>query len=950
MAVLHVVPHTHWDREWYLPFQAFRTRLIRLVEELLDILEADPTYRSFTLDGQAIILEDVAEVRPDLAERLRRQIRDGRVLIGPWYVLPDEFLVSPEALVRNLLVGDSVCRAWGGKMDIGYLPDTFGHISQLPQLLRGFGMATAMFARGAGDAPTEFLWRGPDGSHILVCHLRDHYDNAAVLPADPDEATQTFSRLRDRLAPHAPTSQLLMMHGTDHMRPRADLPQIVAAANRRLPDQVILSSPVHYVSAVREELGPEGLQGLPLRSGEMRSPQRSPILPGVLSARMWIKQRNHACQVLLERWAEPFGALYEMETASREENAPHPPPPARVSPLTRLAWRYLLQNHPHDSICGCSVDQVHREMAVRFDWCEQLGEEVVRAALTGLAARVDSGKGDLPAVVVFNPCSTTRTDRVEVSIVPPIDPERAVLIDGEGHPVPFRVLRHTFRSEMSLMMDPADLKAVLSHGVSSSGEIYGGWRVQDLQVWADGEDAYLHVVATSAGGIPTSQSNLPLTRLQDLLTSGRVKRFHVRLREDEALEIAFVARDLPPMGYAAYRFVPRSAPVVLSRPEREELPAIENEYYRVEADPQTATVTVIERATGREIRGCHRLVSGGDRGDEYNYCPPENDELVDTPWRPATVHRQVDGVSQALVIEAIYRIPEGLDSVDRSRRSDTWVEVPVTVRVRLTPGVRRVEFETTIDNRAKDHRLRVHFPVPLTVDHALVEGHWDLVECPVDPPAGAPDWAEAPAATRPQRGWVDISDGSWGVAVLNRGLPEVEVSRTQEGTEIALTLLRCVGWLSRGDLPCRPGYAGPALPTPEAQCLGRHTFQYALVLHPGDWRAVISEAEAFQTELRAVSVHTGAGSLPARASFVTVDPPCVQISALKTAQEGQDLILRLWNPKQQTIEATVQLWRRFSCVTRTDMAEQAIAEVARETDSFRVGLRGREVATFALTL
>ncbi len=175
MYTLHVVPHTHWDREWYFPFQTFRFRLVRLAETLLEILEAQPDYRAFTLDGQAVILEDVADVRPDLAERLRRHIREGRILVGPWFILPDEFLVSPEALVRNLLLGDCICRAWGGKMDLGYLPDTFGHIAQLPQLLRGFGIETVMFARGGGDAPTEFRWAAPDGSEVLACHLRDHY-------------------------------------------------------------------------------------------------------------------------------------------------------------------------------------------------------------------------------------------------------------------------------------------------------------------------------------------------------------------------------------------------------------------------------------------------------------------------------------------------------------------------------------------------------------------------------------------------------------------------------------------------------------------------------------------------------------------------------------------------------------------------------------------------------
>ncbi|RME38517.1 MAG: hypothetical protein D6793_02600 [Thermoflexia bacterium] len=292
---LHIVSHTHWDREWYRTYQQFRFRLVHLVEELLNLMDRDPAYRFFLLEGQTVVLEDVVDVRPDLAERLRERIREGRLLIGPWFVSPDEFLVSPEALVRNQLWGDRIARAWSAKMAVGYVPDTFGHISQLPQILQGFGMKTAVIWRSVGDAPTEFRWAAPDGIEALVCYLRDSYSNAAHLPADEEGFLRALAAARDSLAPHATTSHLLLMQGTDHMFPRSDLSRLLTIADQRLPDRVVHSSLPAYMDAARAELGEEGLCRLPLRTGEMRDPSRAHLLPGVLSTRMWIKPTFRIC-------------------------------------------------------------------------------------------------------------------------------------------------------------------------------------------------------------------------------------------------------------------------------------------------------------------------------------------------------------------------------------------------------------------------------------------------------------------------------------------------------------------------------------------------------------------------------------------------------------------------------------------------------------------------------
>src|SRR5512137_129742 len=245
MRTLHLVSHTHWDREWYRTFQEFRLRLVHLIDGVLDLLDNDLNFKHFMLDGQTIVLDDYLAMRPENEERIRRYVRSGRLVIGPWHILPDEFLVSPEATLRNLLEGKRTCRRFGPRMRIGYIPDPFGHIGQMPQILQGFGIHTAGVQRGLSDERCEFWWEAPDGSRVFMAYLRDGYGNAAGLPTSEQEHfVSEVRRLRDSLLPHCNSPRhVLLMHGTDHMEPPADTSKAVKAARGKLDgDQLVHST------------------------------------------------------------------------------------------------------------------------------------------------------------------------------------------------------------------------------------------------------------------------------------------------------------------------------------------------------------------------------------------------------------------------------------------------------------------------------------------------------------------------------------------------------------------------------------------------------------------------------------------------------------------------------------------------------------------------------------
>src|SRR3954468_9489831 len=415
MPTIHVISHTHWDREWYLTHEQFRFRLVALVDRLLDLLDADPDYKHFHLDGQTIVLEDYLEIRPEQEGRLRKAIQDGRILIGPWYVMPDEFLVSGESLVRNLLRGHRISREFGSPMPVGYLPDLFGHVGQMPQIWRQFGLDNTILWRGFGGRDAEYWWRAPDGSRVLMMHLPpEGYCNATRIVFDAEAMMARaaekvgYERARTR------TGQALLMNGVDHVEPHTAIPDLIARLSSQPDQRAHHSTLPASVAAVRHAVEATN-PPLEMVSGELRGgTDYANLLPGVLSARVYLKQQNADVQALLESYAEPLALMASQAS----------PTGAFAYPAGQLrhAWKTLLQNHPHDSICGCSIDAVHEENMTRFARASQVGDAVVESALDALADSVAApASRDVVRAVVVNTDAVERAQLVEAFIDLPVD-------------------------------------------------------------------------------------------------------------------------------------------------------------------------------------------------------------------------------------------------------------------------------------------------------------------------------------------------------------------------------------------------------------------------------------------------------------------------------------------------------------------------------------------------
>jgi alpha-mannosidase len=384
VRAIRLIPHTHWDREWYLPFEDFVAKLVTTIDEVLDAMRADPRLTHFHLDGQIALIDDYLARRPDRERELRALVAAGRLSCGPWMTLVDEFLVSGESIVRSLEDGLRAGDELGGALRVGYVPDQFGHVGQLPQILSNAGLATAVTWRGVPERVEhgDFVWRSPDGSEVLVTYMPFGYGQGARMEHTDEGFVR---RLEHEVARSEPwrrdDAPLMLMTGDDHERLNPQLTDLVDHARSQGMDVAI--------SSLADEVSRKPTDGTLVVTGELRSAARANLLPNTYSVRPHQKVERAGAEVVLERYAEPLAALVPDFAWPRDDLAE--------------AWYLLHLNGAHDSICGCSIDEVARAVDERTRSARALANDVAHEALDSLLAQVDA-EGDL----VFNPSPFAR--------------------------------------------------------------------------------------------------------------------------------------------------------------------------------------------------------------------------------------------------------------------------------------------------------------------------------------------------------------------------------------------------------------------------------------------------------------------------------------------------------------------------------------------------------------
>lgn len=419
---LYIISHTHWDREWYMSFESHRARLVELMDALIEVMEKEPSYKYFHLDGQTIVIEDYLEIKPFMKPRLDALIKSGRIKVGPWYVLQDETLISGEANIRNMLEGYRFCKENGYPVTkVGYFPDAFANISQAPQLLKGLGIDNAVFGRGLGAVMAnnkvgevaddkELIWEGADGTSVLGVMFTEWYDNANEMPVDKEKCKEKMDKMIALFEKYSKTNHWLGMNGSDHQPIQKNLVEALNTAREIYGDnlEIIHSNFDDYIDALRPHT-----DKFKKVCGELtgqKTSGKSPI-SDTASTHQQLKNKNHRVQNLLEQQSEPISVMsYLCGDEYRDA-------------YLRYGWKKLMQNHPHDSICACSCDDVAIQMSARFDCARDVGEYVRNEAAEYISDRIDTSHLGEKNIVVFhtNPFKTKGIATAEVWLAEPND-------------------------------------------------------------------------------------------------------------------------------------------------------------------------------------------------------------------------------------------------------------------------------------------------------------------------------------------------------------------------------------------------------------------------------------------------------------------------------------------------------------------------------------------------
>lgn len=730
-----LISNTHWDREWYMPKEKYMIRLVKLMDRLIDVMEKDPQYR-FITDGQYIMVEDYLSVRPEMRERIKKLMNEGRLKVGPWYTQPLETMVTGEGMVRNLYLGITETEKLGPPMLFAYMIDEFGHASQMPQILKGFGITDMMAWRGienkAGDI---FEWSAPGGDSVFMHRSVHGYGEAVAMPEDMDNFREvinghTFNRqgLRERIKRikslkdgYARTDAQFWLNGVDHSWAQENIAGIIEMINSEFPEYNVRHSTLEeYSLYVRGEIES---RKIPLQKykGEMIHPDEQ-ILVCAHSVRADQKQKHYHAERILEKRAEPMSALawllgYEYPLWALRES-----------------WKYILENHAHDSLDCCSVDEVYERVMSRYTSSVSLSEQLSADAFAFLMSMDPGGSGDGGRTIyVFN----TNSVEYEGLVTGSFDMPDSLSLNGfdmvdrtTGNKAGFAVLR-------TETIKTVKYNAFYGHPDRIPGKRY--------------------TIALDAGK----------------LSGFSVKSFSLREKDTQ----------------------PDVRENLWQAPAENTL---ENEFYIVEIKPD-GCIDVLDKCTGIKYSSLLQIADSGDRGNLWIHARPENNVVITNENAVASIKKLADNeFLTEYEIKYTLDIPAGYDFQSESR-STAACAMNVAVNIRLLKKTRYIGVEIELENSSRFHQVRVLFPSGIKGARTSLSGQpYDVVERRIGIPEGFDYNIDPNCEYHPMQDFCAVTDGTGGLMVAAKGIYEYEAINDDRKT-LALTLLRSVRFDLDGD-------------------------------------------------------------------------------------------------------------------------------------------------------
>ncbi|HAB0046612.1 TPA_asm: alpha-mannosidase [Listeria monocytogenes] len=858
----HIISHSHWDREWFLPLESLRFRLVTLMDEVEALLDKEDGFHHFHMDGQMIMLEDYLAVKPAKKEKMKQLIADGKLRIGPWYMLQDAFLTSGEANIRNLQYGLEMAEEFGQAEKIGYFPDTFGLYGQVPQLMRQAGFDTVVFGRGVNPTGfnnqvfdsafaskySEMFWESPDGSKVLGILLANWYSNGNEIPVDKEAAKVFWDKKLADVERFASTDEWLFMNGCDHQPVQTDLAEALEVARELYPDVKFIHSHFEkYQEAVKAGLEPGKLQTV---HGELTSQQSDgwSTLANTASSRIYLKQANAKIERLLERLAEPISVM------ATEAGVQYP------HEYLAYAWKLLMENQIHDSITGCSLDEVHREMEARFEKVEQTTMAIIQNAARRITEQIATNETGIP-LTVFHAGGIEATRTVELEI--------------ETDAIHF--------SEMHFELIPDELAKLPEQS----------FRLET----STGEE--IPVVVESLG--IRFNYDLPERKFRDSYFARKYK-------------LTFTVENLPAVGYETIYAYP--VDLVNESANQTQDFSLENRFLKVEV-AANGTYTILDKEKSVEVSGVGAYEDVGDIGNEYMFKETGDNLRINTlNSKPAIRVLREDKLGKTIEINHEIEIPESASATfaeekrrlvwhpDRqSERSENFTTFKITTELTLNKHDKQLTIRVKLNNNVDDHRLRVLFPTGKQTETHQAGSVFEVV---TRANKQVKEWTN-PAKDNRKQGFV----ASGNIVVASLGLPEYEVS--EHGDKLELTLLRAVSEI--GDWGDFPAY--------EAECHREITAEFHLFLTddsdvanssiPAQVNARLTPIFAFQhksaTKEKILAEKRDFAEWKTEAGFV--------FSAFKLAKDNQPIIRFYQTASEPKLLTTERPWQKSTILEET---------------------------------
>lgn len=650
MKRVYMQVSTHWDREWYNHFQAFRYELIGTTEKILEELSSKENIDHFVFDGQTVVLEDYLEIKPQKEKDIKESVKKGEMQIGPWYVMPDEFLVSGESLIRNFLTGKQVAEHFETEpYAYGYVNDIFGHIAQFPQLLNQFGIRMAYLGRGLGGPENDFrhfVWKSPDGSSCLAYKYNYSKAYRSYLSFVQQDRTEDEKDawVRDYIFHEFEKckNDVLLLNVTDDHGYLNDVMLDFIRRVKKIDEIELITS---GFAQAYDDIA-KSVEQLPVKEGELIETSYDGdmrVVTDSISSYYNLKADNDRCQMILEQKTAPMMAYAHL----MNHNMP--------VEFLQTAYKYLLKNHPHDNICGCSTDQVHKDMQYRYDQVKEMANAIRRDFVCRMKKERTEDGSDY-CLTIFNPAPYCRNQMVTVDV----EFERDYSCRRSGN------TSHQMRNMFRL------------YDVSGNEIEY---QILDIR--------------------------------QNIMNDDRnITQLKPRV---DTYTITFMA-SLTAFGMTEYLIKPATGFVRNQNTMQSGDTWVENAYARLEI-ASDGTITLSDKITGKRYDKLHYFVDDAEAGNGWFHEDAGNHNAeVTSRYTPCMVEKVECGSRQVTFrVTKIMSLPECME-YDTYSRSEARVEMKLISRITLKADSGKVYIETELDNCARDHRLKLMLPTNIKGD------------------------------------------------------------------------------------------------------------------------------------------------------------------------------------------------------------------------------------------